>query len=306
MRLPQVCLGLLVGLLTVQALPSPDPPRSNSFLPFHSSALFSVDPLTSVRRSFQDIQAGVGRSMRSLMAAGSAIGHRMLGMITRAPRLLSHAPLLFSSGQATHQVEPTAAPSNHHPSPPVVAKPPFPDFDDCDCHFGDGDLPPPKFHPISDNAVGDSYGSPVATPLGLPSSGDHTQISASSITSSPPVPVSLAPLPQNTVAPLDNSIHDLSIPDVTHEPVIHPGGGDAVEHLDVHKVEVLGAASVVQAPSAKVPDQEHPEKYMNFDTAWLDTVVHHNLWYKDTKAFKHHKHGEKKKVIPHLHPHHPA
>ena len=60
-----------------------------------------------------------------------------------------------------------------------------------------------------------------------------------------------------------------------------------------------------QAPSATVPDQEHPEKYMNFDTAWLDTVVHHNLWYKDTKAFKHHKHGEKKKVIPHLH-HHPA
>ena len=53
-----------------------------------------------------------------------------------------------------------------------------------------------------------------------------------------------------------------------------------------------------------MPDQEHPEKYMNFDTAWLDTVVHHNLWYKDTKAFKHHKHGEKKKVIPHLHQHH--
>jgi len=234
MRLPQVCLGLLVGLLTVQALPSPDPPRSNSFLPFHSSALFSVDPLTSVRRSFQDIQAGVGRSMRSLMAAGSAIGHRMLGMITRAPRLLSHAPLLFSSGQVL-QVEPTAAPSNHHPAPPVVAKPPFPDFDDCDCHFGDGDLPPPKFHPISDNAVGDSYGSPVATPLGPPS------------TSSPPAPASLAPpLPQNpSPAPLDNSIHDLSIPDKIHETVIHPGGGDAVEHLDVHKVEVLGAASVV-------------------------------------------------------------
>ena len=95
--------------------------RSNSFLPFHSSALFSVDPLTSVRRSFQvkiiiiiviiiitiiiiviviiiniimimmilqDIQAGVGRSMRSLMAAGSAIGHRMLGMITRAPSII--------------------------------------------------------------------------------------------------------------------------------------------------------------------------------------------------------------------------
>ena len=38
----------------------------------------------------------------------------------------------------------------------------------------------------------------------------------------------------------------LTIPDKVHEAVIHPGGGDAVEHLDVHKVEVLGAASVVQ------------------------------------------------------------
>jgi len=296
MRLPQVCLGLLlVGLVTVQALPSPDPPRSSSFLPFPSPSLFSVDPLTSVRRSFQDIQAGVGRSMRSLMAAGSAIGHRMLGMITRAPRLLSHAPILFTSSQV-HQVEQAAAPSNHHPAPPVVAQPPFPDFDDCDCHFGDGDLPPPKFHPISDNDVGDSYGSPVASPLGVP-----TQSSPSVV--SPAVSNSL---PESTEAPLDNSIHDLAIPDKVHEAVIHPGGGDAVEHLDVHKVEVLGAASVVQAPSAQVPDQEHPEKYMNFDTAWLNTVVHHNLWYKDTKAFKHHKHGEKKKVIPHLHIHHPV
>ena len=57
-----------------------------------------------------------------------------------------------------------------------------------------------------------------------------------------------------------------------------------------------------QAPSAQVPDQSHPEKYMNFDTEWLDMVVHNNLWYKNTKAFKHHHHGEKKKVIPHLHP----
>jgi len=104
--------------------------------------------------------------------------------------------------------------------------------------------------------------------------------------------------------PQDNSIHDLSIPDKVHEAVIHPGGGDAKEHLDVHKVEVLGAASVVQAPSARFPDQAHPEKYMNFDTAWLDTVVHHALWYKDTKAMKHHKTGERHKVIPHLQPSH--
>ena len=90
-------------------------------------------------------------------------------------------------------------------------------------------------------------GSPVATPLGPPSTGAHsTQISASSTSStssgsSPLVlPVSpAAPIPkENPVpAPLDNSIHDLSIPDVKHEPVIHPGGGDAVEHLDVHKVK---------------------------------------------------------------------
>ena len=69
----------------------------------------------------------------------------------------------------------------------------------------------------------------MATPLGPPSTDAHPQISASTE----------APLPENTVAPiLDNSIHDLSIPDVTHEPVIHPGGGDAVEHLDVHKVKL--------------------------------------------------------------------
>ena len=97
-----------------------------------------------------------------------------------------------------------------------------------------------------------SAGSPVATPLGPPSTGAHnTQISASSTSSSSSasssssgssplvLPVSpAAPIPkENPVpAPLDNSIHDLSIPDVKHEPVIHPGGGDAVEHLDVHKV----------------------------------------------------------------------
>ena len=73
----------------------------------------------------------------------------------------------------------------------------------------------------------------------------------------------ISSLPESTEAPLDNSIHDLAIPDKVqeaffciiicahyhdkvHEAVIHPGGGDAVEHLDVHKVEVLGAASVVQ------------------------------------------------------------
>ena len=47
-----------------------------------------------------------------------------------------------------------------------------------------------------------------------------------------------------------------------------------------------------------MPDQSHPERYMNFDTEWLDMVVHNNLWYKNTKAIRHHHHGQKKKVIP--------
>ena len=65
-------------------------------------------------------------------------------------------------------------------------------------------------------------------------------------------------------------------------------------------MEVLGAQSVVQAPSAQFPDQTHPEKYQNHDSDLLQDIVEVNLWYKDTKKFKHHKHGHKNKVIPHL------
>ena len=58
----------------------------------------------------------------------------------------------------------------------------------------------------------------------------------------------------------------------------------------------------LQAASAKVPDQEHPEKYLNHNHDLLLSVVEHNLWRKQTKQFKHHpeKHGDKLKVIPHL------
>ena len=61
---------------------------------------------------------------------------------------------------------------------------------------------------------------------------------------------------------------------LAEEPVIHPGGS---ENIDIHKVEVLGAASVVQAASATVPDQSHPEKYLNYDDVLLEDVVKHNL-----------------------------
>ena len=60
--------------------------------------------------------------------------------------------------------------------------------------------------------------------------------------------------------------------------------------------------SDVQASSAQVPDQSHPEKYLNHNHEHLLDVVHHNLWYKETKKFKHHHHGEKLRVIPHIAP----
>jgi hypothetical protein len=96
----------------------------------------------------------------------------------------------------------------------------------------------------------------------------------------------------------DNSLNTIDhSTDLSDEPVIHPGGS---QDIDIHKVEILGAASVVQAASAQVPDQSHPEKYLNFNSELLQNVVDHNLWYKQTKKLKHHKHGEKLKVIPHL------
>ena len=57
-----------------------------------------------------------------------------------------------------------------------------------------------------------------------------------------------------------------------------------------------------QASSAQVPDQSHPEKYLNHNHDHLIDVVEHNLWYKQTKQFKHHHHGEKLRVIPHIAP----
>jgi len=84
--------------------------------------------------------------MQSLLAAGSAIGQRMLGMITRAPRLLS-------SPQIRHP-QPVAGHPQHPPQPvPLVFHQAqhnhgegFPNFDDCDCQFGT-QHETPKFQP---------------------------------------------------------------------------------------------------------------------------------------------------------------
>ena len=71
--------------------------------------------------SFQDIQTNVERSMQSLMS----IGHRMLDMITRSPRLL-----LPASDPASQP--PPSQPSQAH----TGSGEHFPDFKHCDCHFG--------------------------------------------------------------------------------------------------------------------------------------------------------------------------
>ena len=63
--------------------------------------------------------------MQSLMAAGSELGQRMLGMITRTPRLL-----LSSSSPAASSAP---APGHHHGQ---HGENHFPDFTNCDCHFG--------------------------------------------------------------------------------------------------------------------------------------------------------------------------
>jgi len=295
--------------------------------------------------------------MQSLLAAGSAIGQRMLGMITRAPRLLSSGG--GNQLRLPHLHSPIPQPPQQPPPAPAVFQQnhgeAFPNFDDCDCQFG-AENEAPKFQPYvplqnnndniheSDHSgiinevsyeapaqniesygspaapVQESYGSPLASPVttevdtyGPPQA---PVISPSSDTYGTP----LAPLVDNSphhaednglaaTVDLTSEVDDNSLNgfdhshDLSAEPVIHPGGS---QDIDIHKVEILGAASVVQEASAKVPDQAHPEKYLNFDSDLLENVVAHNLWYKQTKKLKHHKPGEKLKVIPHLaaHGHH--
>jgi len=222
---------------------------------------FSDNPLISVKRSFQDIQTNVEKSMQSLLAAGSAIGQRMLGMITRSPRVL------LSPQQ---QVAPRPSHHQHNEN--------FPDFNNCDCHFGGEDL-----QPYTSDL--ESYGAPAAPLVTLPQSDS-------------PTPDPAADLTELTEGVYDNTIDGEPI--IEAEPVIHPGGSQSV---DYQKVQTIGVESVVQAASAGVPDQSHPEKYLNHNHDLLLSVVEHNLWRKETKKLKHHHHGEKLKVIPHLAPH---
>jgi len=110
------------------------------------------------------------------------------------------------------------------------------------------------------------------------------------------IQLQLIPIVDLTDDVFDNTIDGEPI--IAEEPVIHPGGSQSV---DYNKVSHVGVHSVVQAASAQVPDQSHPEKYLNHNHDWVVNVVEHNLWRKETKKFKHHHHGEKLRVIPHLH-----
>jgi hypothetical protein len=364
MQLISVLLPLLPLSLTAPdpttlhtSLISPDlVPSLNifQFQPMQRVGLFADNTLNEVRRSFKDIQNNVERSMSSLLEVGSAIGQRMLGIITRAPRLIGGPP-----------PPDQARPPHLAPVPEQQQHTHYPNFDDCDCHFGkEEEIPefqplkpeaPPETHhhpvrfpqedtyqPLQDL---ESYGSPVAPAQSVyippeqvkdevtspPVEDVYVAPPAEDIYVAPPAEdVYVAPLEEDSyVAPvyistsppvIIHEVHEIHEPiksphhpkgghnphvqdilahenDIKHEAVIHPGGS---KDIDVHKVEVLGAESVVQSASASVPDQAHPEKYSNFDSDLLQDIVEVNLWYKDTKKFKHHKHGHKNKVIPHL------
>jgi len=279
---------------------------------------FTDNPLVSVKRSFQDIQSNMERSMQTLIAAGSAIGHRMLGMMTRAPRLLIPAASSPVDAQA----------QTHHPA---VA--------------GSDSVSPAQFQPYNDitpvvNNDIESYGAPAADVVSYPAPAPPAPPVGSESYGAPAAPVlesygspvapvaevvpiapsyaPLAPAPAPAYQPdsspivtiisdgptvdLTNDVFDNTIdgePIIEQEPVIHPGGSQSV---DYNKVSHIGVHTVVQAASAQVPDQSHPEKYLNHDHDHLLDVVHHNLWRKEITKFKHYHHGEKMRVIPHLAP----
>jgi hypothetical protein len=288
----------------------------------------SENPFQSVTKSIQDIQTNVGRSFSSLLAVGSALGQKVFSIIPRAPRFLGGLPDQFKTPpQTANQIPGNIYNSNvkehQHHNEQSHSTLQYPNFDDCDCHFGP-DTNIPSFQPYSPEIITES---PKNEPLAVVET-IETQTTSYTIhgkDSSPPPEdlygIPLAPVYIPTAAPVVvHEVHEIPHPlitpehpkgghnphvpnildhenDVETEIVIHPGGST---DIDVHKVEVLGAASVVQAASASVPDQTHPEKYLNSDSDLLQDLVEVNLWYKDTKKMKHHKHGEKSKVIPHL------
>jgi len=274
---------------------------------------FSDNPLISVKRSFQDIQTNVERSMQTLLAAGSEFGQRMLGMITRSPRLLlppSSSSSAAAPAAAPHQ--PPAAAVSHHVThgSDSVSPSQFQPYNEVSNDIESYGAPAADVvsYPDPPAPAGDSYGAPTAPvqdTYGSPQAPVAPSYSAPS--ASYETPSTAAPSSSDT-APVDGPIVDLTDevfdntidgePIIAQEPVIHPGGSQSV---DYNKVSHVGVHSVVQAASAQVPDQSHPEKYLNHNHDWVVNVVEHNLWRKETKKFKHHHEGEKLRVIPHLH-----
>jgi len=289
--------------LSIKLFPFPHLTRTRGIKQRRVGGFFSDNPLISVKRSFQEIQSNVERSMQSLMAAGSELGQRMLGMITRTPRLL-----LSSSSPAASSAP---APGHHHGQ---HGENHFPDFTNCDCHFGANSVIPAQFQPVSNDIESygapaapllESYGSPQApvAPAYQPVPANNYEAPAPAPAYEEPAPATSAPahIDHNSldgpIVDLTNEINEIGEGVISHEPVIHPGGS---QDVDYNKVSHIGVQTVVQAASAQVPDQSHPEKYLNHNHDHLLDVVQHNLWRKETTHFKHHHHGEKLRVIPHL------
>merc|ERR1719420_1699410 len=245
-------------------------------------------------------------------------------MITRSPRLLLPSSPSSSSSSAAAPAAPIVAPAGPAAAPSHQVT------------HGSDSVSPSQFQPYNEVSndiesygapaadvvsypapapAAESYGAPAAEVVSYPAPDTYgspqAPVAPSYVPAAPAAsyetPTTAAPSYSDT-APVDGPIVDLTDdvfdntidgePIIPEEPVIHPGGSQSV---DYNKVSHVGVHSVVQAASAQVPDQSHPEKYLNHNHDWVVNVVEHNLWRKETKKFKHHHHGEKLRVIPHLH-----
>jgi len=85
--------------------------------------------------------------------------------------------------------------------------------------------------------------------------------------------------------------HLKSLKEDVHKAGLSHAGHGGSPNVDPHKFVEVGVHVNVQKPSAVVPDQSHPEKYINLECDKIKEVVEHNLWYKDTKPYLHKLHG---------------
>ena len=141
----------------------------------------------------------------------------------------------------------------------------YPDFKDCKCKFG-------KFSKIclegfSSYILGLSDKIAHFQPIKMKHRGFFNSI----LDSHKSFQVTHAKSTTDQKLPHDTSnLSSKYFSEIPSPPISHAGGS---VDIDIHKVEVLGAASAAQKASATVPDQEHPEKYLNLDSDTLEEIV---------------------------------